>query len=612
METREVKLIVSNSPPFNKLTPEQVDKLISIAEIKEYHNREVIYRQGGPSDFLYLLLKGRVAASVSSEAKSSTIEILKRGTCFGLISLLTDETHSVTTQSIETSFVLQVASFEFKRFLEENPYFALEFSRILSQRVKSRSKPKQVFQSKKIGIIGSSLAGKTTFMLDLGKQLKKQTGKNVVCLQIIGQASGPGLKSLVLGDFKEEEISSYITKDEIDKICLTCTGAESFLSFLNFLSETYHFILYEIPPSFLETDLDFFVEPAQNLHFLMFPDKEDLKKAAHLIQELARKNPLNKEKIKVVLAEFSEADHLSFAKKRTILEHPIYAALPSRDSKDYVATLRRMARQIGEVTIGVALGSGAAYGYAHIGVLKVLSEEKIPIDIICGTSMGAVIAALWAAGFSLSEIEGYSRQIGKTIGSFSIFGLSIPLKGVMRVKRVEGILKRIFGDLTFYDLKRTLKIVTFDFRRRQTIVLEEGLIYKALAASCAFPGIFEPVYLRKDILLDGGVLDPLPTKILLQYGAHRIIASNITLSEEQASSEYAKRQRFHIFDFIFGSIETMQQQFIQQAVKLADVIIHSDLQGLGWTEFEKIDEFIKRGETATREKLPEIKKLTFL
>ncbi|MBU1112475.1 MAG: cyclic nucleotide-binding domain-containing protein, partial [Candidatus Omnitrophica bacterium] len=86
MENREVKLIVSNNPPFNKLNPEQIDKLISISEIKEYRNREVIYCQGDSPDSLYLLLKGRVAVSVSGDAKSSPIEILKRGTCFGLIS----------------------------------------------------------------------------------------------------------------------------------------------------------------------------------------------------------------------------------------------------------------------------------------------------------------------------------------------------------------------------------------------------------------------------------------------------------------------------------------------------------------------------------------------
>lgn len=133
-----------------------------------------------------------------------------------------------------------------------------------------------------------------------------------------------------------------------------------------------------------------------------------------------------------------------------------------------------------------------------------------------------------------------------------------------------------------------------------------------MAASCAFPWIFEPVRLKKDIFLDGGILNPLPTKILLQYGAHKIIASNITLSQEQARSEYAKRDKFHIFDFVFGSIETMQQHFVKQAIELADITIHSNLEGLGWTEFNKLNEFVARGQAATQDKLTEIKKLARL
>ena len=147
-----------------------------------------------------------------------------------------------------------------------------------------------------------------------------------------------------------------------------------------------------------------------------------------------------------------------------------------------------------------------------------------------------------------------------------------------------------------------------DFRRRQSVILDKGLIYKAVAASCAFPGIFEPVGSTKKLLLDGGVLNPLPTKILLDAKAHKIIASNISLSQEEALRHYAAR-KLHIFDFIFGSIETMQQQFVQQAIKIADVVIHPHLEGLGWLEFDKIEELIERGETAARNKLAEIKRL---
>lgn len=613
MQREDLKLIISNNPPFNKLGEDEIDRLISISEIKQYKNSQVIYGQGEAPDFLYFLLKGRVMVSVSSRKGDSQIEILKRGTCFGMISLLTQEPHSVTTKSIETSFIMQVSDEKFKLFLNNNPYLALEFSRMLSQRVKVRSKPKRIFQSKKIGIIGTSGSGKTTFMFNLAKEIKDQTSKDVICIQIIPNQEASfsdKQKGLLLDNFSENKLADYIKKDKVDNLCLIADGSKRFLSLLNFLSESYHFILYEIPGSFLKLDIEKLIQPAQNVYYTLFPRKGVLKRASVFIRSLVRKNPLNKEKIKVILAEFPKGDRLSFIKKRTLLGHQIVAALPGCDSEDYRVILRRLARQIGEVTIGLALGSGAAYGYAHIGVLKALTRNEVPIDIICGSSMGAVIAALWAAGFSTSDIEAYSAQVGKRIGSFSLFGLSIPFRGIMKAKRLENTFKRIFKDLTFYDLKHTIKVVTFDFRKRKTVVLEEGLVYKALAASCAFPGIFEPVHLKKDILLDGGILNPLPTKVLLQYDAHKIIASNISLSQEQARSEYAKRSRFHIFDFIFGSIETMQQHFIQQAIELADVTIHSNLEGLGWTEFDRIDEFIKRGEAAVRTELEAIKQLT--
>ncbi|MCF7907868.1 MAG: patatin-like phospholipase family protein [Candidatus Omnitrophica bacterium] len=615
MQKEETKLIISNNPPFNKLAEDEINKLVEISEIKEYKNGEIIYNQGDQPDFLYLLLKGRVMVSVLAENKDSEIEIIKRGTCFGIISLLTDEPHSVTTKSIETSFIIQITNEDFKKFLDNNPYLALDFSRTLSQRVKGRFKPKRIFQSKKIGIIGVSASGKTTFMFNLAKEIKNQTKKEIVCIQIIpsAQASFSDKKrGLLLNNFSETTLYDYIKKGSIDSLCVIADSSRDFASIINFLSESYHFILYEIPYSFSELDRESLIEPAQNLHYLIFPKKGALKESSNAIKNLIKQNPVNREKIKVILAEFPVDDQLSFVQKNSLLEHPIEAVLSSQDSLSYQATLRRLARQIGEVTIGVALGSGAAYGYAHIGVLKTLAEAKIPIDIICGSSMGAVIAALWATGFSISDIENYSTEVGKGIGSFSLFGLSIPFQGIMKAKRLESIFKKIFGNLTFYDLKQSIKVVTFDFKRRETVVLEEGLIYEALAASCAFPGIFEPVCLKKDIFLDGGILNPLPTKILLQYGAHKIIASNITLSQEQALSEYAKRDKFHIFDFIFGSIETMQQHFVRQAIELADVTIHSNLEGLGWTEFNKIDEFIARGQAAAQDKLTEIKKLTSL
>ena len=621
MDSKEINLIIGNSQPFNGLSPRQINNLINISEVKEYKNGEIIYKEGDPPSRLYFLIKGRVVASARAGTKDRRIEILKRGTCFGIISLLTDDPHSVTVQSIEASLILQVEDEAFKKFLKKNPYLALDFSRILSQRVKARSKPKKIFQSKKVGIMGSVLSGKTRYMFDLGVKLKEQTQKDVVCIQIIPSGEDKAhfipevlpqdqkSEILSLKNFSEETLTDHIINSDIDYLYIKADLSDNFLPLLNFLSESYHFILYEIPHKFLEGHFDDFITPAHQVHFILFPKIEELRRGASLIRELKVHNPLNQEKIKVILTGSFDLESLSFEKKRKLINHPVYTTLPFASQESYSKALRRISREIGEVTLGLALGSGAAYGFSHIGVLKVLEENNIDIDIISGSSMGAIIAALWAVGFSLEEIEKLSNEFGRKIGKFSILGFTFPFKGIMRARRLENIFKGIFKNLTFYDLKHTLKIVAFDFLKRKPIVLSKGLLYKAVAASCAFPGIFEPINFKKNILLDGGILSPLPTEVLLNYDVYRIIASNISLSSEQARREYRKRDRFHIFDFIFGSIETMQQRFVEEAVKIADVAIHTNLEGLGWMEFEKISVFIRRGEAAARERIEEIKNL---
>jgi len=622
MEKQEIKLIIANSPPFNKLASRQLNRLIDICEVKEYKSTEVIYKEASAPDYFYFLLKGRVAVSAKSGPEENRIEIIKRGTSFGIISMLTDDPHSVTARSIEASFVLRIEKSKFREFLRKNPSVSMDFFRLLSQRVKARHKPKSIFQSKRIGIMGSISSGKTTYMIDLARQLKEQAGKSVITVQLLLKESqaldfeGTAAldykyrdKILDLKSFTESSLADYIIQDKVDYLYVKAPDAENFSSLLNYLSENYHFVLYEIPHDFLSEYLGEFTFPAHQLHFFLLPDKQELAKGAYLIKNLKEKNPLNAEKIKVVLSQIFGADSFTYEAKHKILNHPIYATLLSRDCDSYHKAVRRIARQIGEVVLGLALGSGAAYGFSHIGVLKVLEQNKVAVDVICGSSMGAIIAALWAAGYSIEDIEKLADDIGRKVSSFSIFGVAFPFKGFIKARRLEGIFKSIFKDMTFYDLKRSLKIVAFDFRRRKTVILEEGHLYKAIAASCAFPGIFEPVRLKKDILLDGGILNPLPTKTLLKYNVHKIIASNIILSPEQAFRESSKKSRFHIFDFIFGSVETMQQHFVEDSTKLADVVIHTDLEGLGWMEFDKMRQFVQRGEAAAKAKLEEIRNL---
>ncbi|MDD5583438.1 MAG: patatin-like phospholipase family protein [Candidatus Omnitrophica bacterium] len=617
MDKNEIKLILNNTPTFNKLTPEEIDAFLVLCEVKEYKNGEIIYTQGDAPDYFYFLLKGRIVALTRQGVYESEIDLLKRGTSFGIISIFTDEPHSVTTKAIENSFVLRVGKEEFKGFINKHPTISLDFSRMLTQRVraKTQEKPKKIFRVKRIGVIGFPSAGKTTYLHNLALKIKEETGKKVICIEvsssnnfILPYLAKRDMQSMSLNEFSEATVSGAIVNDAVDYLLLKVTSPGNFSALLNCLCESHHFILYEIPYYFWDSYFDDFISLADSIHFVLFPQIEELRRAGILISDLESKNSLIREKIKVVINEFGSRDNITYTQKRSLLNHPVYATLPSASTDAYAKVLRRISRDIGDVITGLALGSGAAFGYAHIGVLKAFAEHNITIDIICGSSMGSVIATLWALGYEPKDIAPLAQEFGRKTSSFS--GISFPFKGVIRSKRLESICKKIFGNKTFYDLKRMLKIVAFDFAKKEIIVLEEGPLYKAVAASCAMPGIFEPVTFKEDILLDGGILNPLPTKILLNYGVDRIIAVNITPSREEIHKEYQRHNKLHVFDFIFGSIETMQREFVQQALGIADVVVHPNFEGLGWMEFEKIKEFMARGEAAAKEKIDEIKRLT--
>lgn len=616
MDIQQIKLIVSSTPPFNSLKEAEVEEFLNISEVKEYRNGEVLYRNGDGPDYFYFILQGRIVALASDGANDKEIELLKRGTSFGIISLFNEEPHSVTTRSIETSNVLRIPKEKFKDFLNRHPALSLEFYRLLSQRIRSRTGPKKIFQCKRIGVTGADACGKTTYMFQLGTHLKEQTRKKVICIEfsINDTFSLPSLVNknaspLNLDSFKEEALAGHIFGEGVDCLMVSPGGGANFFALINFLSENYHFIIYEIPYAFLDKLFKELGALGDYLHFLLTIRKEEVEKAASLTGSLKAQGGFSAERIKVIINEFNKKDDIAFTQIRKLIDQPIYATLPGAYGQDYSKALRRIARQAGEVVIGLALGSGAAYGFSHVGVLKVLEENNVYIDILCGSSIGAVIATLWALGYNADEIEELTVGIGKKMHLFSFSGFSFPFKGFLKAKYLENILKKIFKDKTFYDLKRTLKIVVFDFTRKETIVLEEGLLYKAVAASCAMPGVFEPVRFKNEIFLDGGILSPLPSKVLLNYGVNKIIAVNITPGQQEIYQEYERWKKWHIFDFIFGSIETMQREFVRQAVSVSDIVIHPDFTGLGWLEFEKVEDLIKRGEQATRQKIAEIKKL---
>ena len=609
------KEIISSFYPFSKLKNKQLENLLKISEIVEYKKDDVIYSEGDKPNYFYFLVKGRVVAVSIIDAKPKKIELIRKGTSFGIISIFTGQPHSVTAKAIEKSRVVRIEKEKFKMLLKKIPFLAFDFSVMLSKRVKKRANvPKRIFQSiSTMVLILDDYKKSLLFMSRLVESLRGKAKKAV----IVVEASETGnfltkkyvyknIFSIELPkEFKESLLSARHSIKGVDYLCLRCRGhfRDSFYSLTNYLSESYHFIFYIMPAK----------------EFSYWPRFLDLGSQIYAIGDLGNDLYFSRSLISSLrsLARHKELKAVIFDKARKskpVMEllHKMssFYIIPDKSDKSYLFNIGRVYRDLSERTLGMALGSGGAYGASHIGVFKVFNKHNINLDMLCGSSIGSVIASLWALGYSYKDMEYAVHALGKSISLLSFSGVSFPFRGILRSRKLESVFKSIFGDKTFDDVKIPLSVVAFDFRKREAVIIKEGFIYKAVSASCAMPGIFEPVSIEGNYLLDGGVLSPLPTKALLKSNIKRIIAVNVTPYREEIRSTYrCRKYPFNVFDFIFGSIETMQQEFIRDSLEVADIVIHPDLGDLRWTDFSIKEEFIRRGYKAALSKIDEIMKL---
>ena len=244
--------------------------------------------------------------------------------------------------------------------------------------------------------------------------------------------------------------------------------------------------------------------------------------------------------------------------------------------------------------VGLALSGGFARGIAHIGVLKVLEQSRIPIDCIAGTSVGALVGAAYASGMPLEEIQ---RQAAQT--QFKDFGRwTFSWLGLATNQRLEGYLKRYPEMTQFEQMKIPLAIVATDLTTGEAVAFTQGPVGPALRASCAYPGLFLPVEHQGRTLVDGFLAAPVPVDAARQLGADVVIAVHL----EPGSIEKPR----NMVDVIGRSFSIIQQYAHLDWRSKADVVIEPDVQDFVWDDFGKTSEMIAAGETAARAALPTI------
>ncbi len=258
--------------------------------------------------------------------------------------------------------------------------------------------------------------------------------------------------------------------------------------------------------------------------------------------------------------------------------------------------------------IGLALGSGGPRGLAHIGVIKVLEENNIPIDFIAGSSIGAMIGGFYAATKDIKQVEKIALGTDWKV-ILSVLDPSFR-QGLLGGDKAKNFIENYIGKTHFEELKIPLSVVATNLKNGDVVVLDEGEVTSAIRASISLPLVFKPVELKGKLLADGGLSLPVPVNVVKKMGADLVIAVN--LDADYFTNGDNENSTYGFYKIADNSIALLRHHLAYWNVRDADIVINPHVRGATLRQSFFLDgkDFILAGEEATKKILPQLKKLT--
>lgn len=621
-----------------------LDRLLPFSRINWHSAGEAVCTVDQLSEYAFLVLSGRCRETLSSPgADPRILKTFEPGDPIenGVVGL--EELSHVSIIAAEESSVLRISRTDLAALVNIGPEPSLPVpayatlprthipkGRLLTLAFLSQDPPAEA--------VGTALArslhqetGESVVLICLVPSTDAATNGHVKPDGVLGQPgwqrllkNGDGFNQLHIGvpsdslkDGSIEELTDVLRR-RFPYVLVTCATRElpaaAFMRFLGRANSNYVFIQR---------------------------DSGDLEHLSRLMSALhSRFNGHTHRRVKTVLC-LSEGERVGdFDQLLDQVEIPVHSHLRGcvGHSSIFRADIRRMAREISGRLVGLALASGGAKGFAHIGVLQVLEENGIEVDMISGSSMGAYVGSIWAYGASGAEMERLAREMEQR---WAIWGLIDPVfpprRGFLRGAAIKRRLMRTIGESHFGDLLRPMRVVATNLETLDRMVFSRGLVADAVHASIAVPGICVPVVVGEDTFADGGIVDPMPVEVLREAGVNRVIAVNTIPTTERMrlalqsrrtrareNGRHAKENsskilpfdqhlnyfaRGNILEILMRSFLGVQTRMAETACLNADLVLRPDIDDNRWVDFRNPDKYILAGRSIALKQLDEIKAL---
>ena len=646
----DTSLALEETALFQGLSSEAVSALRQTLHERSLKPGEHLLTLGEDSPGLYIIRSGLVAAIVQDSAgREREVASLGMGECVGEMALISGEPCSATVRAITDTETWLIEPGDFISLFERYPELWRNLGRILSQRLvrTSRRLSAEPYTNTVTLIMDCADDEAAALAAAIAVNLARQTGRRILLVdgrdgstcsvsQVAPGKLAPSF-SAVLADSAllkqhetppdrangvwgarfanlRDEQGSALTEHEIvtvlewlrplyDHILLLAgreaggLGVTLFERAGSILALVTESKVAGVPP-WLDS-LCQSPDARERLEVAMMVGGPSVSSITEAVEERVGR-PVRRLRIGLELVR-------RMAKEGEIAaEAPHY--LPLRQAVD------RLARHIGKMEVGLALGAGAAKGFAHIGVLRVLEEDSIPVDYVAGCSIGAIVGALYVGGWSLPDIEKSLKGANRKITRWTF-----PFRSIWSDAGLKEILQESGPTVRFRDLDIPFATVATDIATGREVVLRNGLVWKAVQASVSIPGIFPPVVISSRYLVDGGLVNPVPSQTVRDLGADIVVAVDLMspagrITEDPGSlgkSDRAAATKVpNLLEMLWRSTEIMQEEVAVRSAATADVTIEPKLGQVRWGDFSRRGrDFISAGEEAARQKLPELRRL---
>lgn len=582
------RALLAQSRLFAGTDPEALDQLAQRTTVCGFRSGEAVFAIGAPADCLYIVATGRLRVDNADGSLRGEIGLLE---CVGEVAILSGQTRSAEVYAVRDSYLLRIARDDLLEFLQNHPAVLLRLTQMVIVRLQMTALPSALAAARRPRCIALLPASPH---IDLHAIAARMRGTLAECGDVrivdgrsVDDALGRGISQMSPGMAAEDILVRHLHAAEADHRHLI-------------------YLADRVPSTWSDRCL------RQCDRVLVVADARTPPTLTPMLEELRSLNL--RVPVELILQCPDDCSADSVLPWRELCGARTHYLLRPDHERDAAA----LARSLSGRGLGLVLGGGGARGFAHIGLLRALEEMKLPLDALGGTSMGAFVSALAACGYDWKQVLEITRDT--FVQRRLLNDYLLPRIALIRGRKFYRQLESIFGDRRIEELRTPFFCVSTNLTRGVPVVHDRGPLAMWVATSMAIPGVAPPVAWQGDLLVDGGVVNSLPTDVMQALERGPIIASDVSTEgaltlpgiegpDLDAVLRWAPLQphegrRPSLISILFRTATMTSESGVAARAARADAYLRLPVSGVALFDWKKLDEVAQRGYEFAMQQLP--------